>query len=86
MLTASYPFTRTAALLGTRWQGQIFLDAALRSSRKILSAIVDAVLWIMHDRGLTSGLHYLDDFLLLVQHERPTASAISPRLWKCARA
>ena len=49
-----------------KWKGAVCLDAALpfglRSATKIFSAVADALLWIMHDRGLTSGIHYLDDF------------------------
>ena len=33
------------------------------SAPKIFSAVADAVLWMMYDKGLTSGIHYLDDFL-----------------------
>ena len=29
------------------------------------SAVADALLCLMYDRGLTSGIHYLDDFLVL---------------------
>ena len=56
-------------LLGMKWKGAVCLDAALpfglRSAPKIFSAVADALLWIMYDRGLTSGIHYLDDFLVL---------------------
>ena len=55
------------SLLGLRWQGTVLLDTALpfglRSAPKIFSAVADAVLWMMYDKGLTSGIHYLDDFL-----------------------
>lgn len=54
-------------LLGVRWQGTVLLDAALpfglRSAPKIFTAVADAMLWVMYNRGLTSGFHYLDDFL-----------------------
>ena len=53
--------------LAMRWQDQFFLDAALpfglRSAPKILSAVADAVLWIMARSGVSHRLHYLDDFL-----------------------
>ena len=52
-------------LLGMKWKVAVCLDAALpfglRSAPKILSAVADTLLWIMYDRGLTSGIHYLDD-------------------------
>lgn len=54
-------------LFGMRWQGVVCLDAALpfglRSAPKIFSAVADALLWVMFKNGVTSGLHYLDDFL-----------------------
>ena len=56
-------------LLGVRWKGAVYLDAALpfglRSAPKIFSAVADALLWIMFRAGVTVGLHYLDDFLVL---------------------
>ena len=55
-------------LLGMRWRGNVCLDAALpfglRSAPKIFSAVADALLWVMYEKGVTSELHYLDDFLL----------------------
>ena len=54
-------------LLGMRWGGSLFLDAALpfglRSAPKIFSAVADALLWCMYTSGVTSAIHYLDDFL-----------------------
>ena len=53
--------------LGVRWQGQAFADTALpfglRSAPIIFSAVADALLWVMYQRGISSGLHYLDDYL-----------------------
>ena len=55
-------------LLAVRWEGSVFVDGALpfglRSTPIIFNAVADALLWIMFQRGLTCGLHYLDDFLL----------------------
>ena len=54
-------------LLGIRWQGEEYLDRALpfglRSVPKIFSAVVDALIWIMFNRGVSHGVHYFDDFL-----------------------
>ena len=61
-------------LLGVRWGNDVLLDAALpfglRSAPKIFSAIADALLWSMYDAGLSSGIHYLDDFLLFQRVRR----------------
>ena len=54
-------------LLGVRWNGRVCLDTALpfglRSAPKIFSAVADALLWAMYGAGVSSALHYLDDFL-----------------------
>ncbi|XP_065840188.1 uncharacterized protein [Oscarella lobularis] len=56
-------------LLGVRWKGALYLEAALtfglHSAPKIFSAVADALLWVMFRAGVTIGLHCLDDFLLL---------------------
>ena len=55
-------------LLGMRWKGNVCLDAALpfglRSAPKIFSAVADALLWVMYGSGVTSALHYLEDFFI----------------------
>ncbi|XP_062522989.1 uncharacterized protein LOC134197660 [Corticium candelabrum] len=54
-------------LLGMRWRGSVTLAAALpfglRSAPKIFSAVADALLWVMFRRGVSSAIHYLNDFL-----------------------
>ena len=54
-------------LLGMSWGSEVFLDAALpfglRSAPKIFSAVADVLLWVMAQRGVVEGIHYLDDFL-----------------------
>ncbi|XP_065842624.1 uncharacterized protein [Oscarella lobularis] len=54
-------------LLEVQWKGHVGLDAALtfglRSAHKIFSAVADALLWVMRAKGVSCGLHYLDDFL-----------------------
>ena len=56
-------------LLGMQWRGNVFLDICLpfglRSAPKIFSAIADALLWIMLQRGVKKAIHYLDDFLII---------------------
>ena len=54
-------------LLGMGWRGSVSLDAALPfgllSAPKIFSAEADALLWVMFCTGVSSVIHYLDDFL-----------------------
>ena len=56
-------------LLAVSWNGTTYLDRALpfglRSAPKLFSALTDAVMWFLHDRGVHSALHYLDDFLVM---------------------
>ena len=56
-------------LLGMTWEGSLFIDATLpfglRSAPKIFSAVADAAEWMVRDEGVTSIMHYLDDFLLV---------------------
>ena len=55
-------------LLGMEWDGNWFIDTALpfglRSAPKIFTAMADGLLWIMAANGVTSALHYLDDYLI----------------------
>lgn len=56
-------------LLGMQWENQIYIDTALpfglRSAPKIFSAISDTLEWILFRQGMSSCLHYLDDFLTM---------------------
>ena len=56
-------------VLGMHWQRTTYIDTALpfglRSALKVFSAVADALLWAMHQEGVTHGLHYLDDFLFV---------------------
>ena len=58
-------------LLGMQWGGQVYIDTVLpfglSSAPKIFCAVSDTLEWILHQRGLTSGLHYIDDFLTFGQ-------------------
>ena len=54
--------------LGMKWQGQVYVDAALpfglRSAPKIFNALADALEWILRVHGVEHLWHYLDDFLM----------------------
>ena len=56
-------------LLGFRWKDTIFIDKVLpfglRSAPLIFTAVADALTWIMHKRGVTWAVHYIDDFLTI---------------------
>ena len=56
-------------LLGMRWPDQLFIDTVLpfglRSAPKIFCAIADSFEWILYQCGISSSLHYLDDFLTM---------------------
>ena len=58
-------------LLGVRWESAVYIDKALpfglRSAPKIFSAVADAVQWILYNKGIQKGLHYLDDFILVAE-------------------
>ena len=58
-------------LLGVQWNGSVYIDKVLpfglRSAPKIFSAVADALLWILNKKGITKGLHYLDDFILVAK-------------------
>lgn len=55
--------------LGMQWRGKVYIDTTLPFSLhlapKIFSAIPDGLVWVIHAKGFTHTLHYLDDFLLL---------------------
>ena len=76
-------------LLSFRWNNQVFIDTALpfglRSAPKIFSAVADALAWILHSKGVTHQLHYLDDFLLLGAPDSPQcADALAITYHTCA--
>ena len=54
-------------LLGMEWKGHIYVDTALpfglRSAPKIFCALSDTIEWILQQRGVSSCLHYIDDFI-----------------------
>ena len=53
-------------LLGVQWDGQVLVDKVLpfglRSAPHIFTALVDALQWIMTNKGV---FHYLDDFITM---------------------
>ena len=56
-------------LSGVAWKGEVFVDTALpfglRSAPIIFLAVADALLWVLLQRGVQKGVHYLDNFLFL---------------------
>ena len=56
-------------LLGMQWRGAYYLNTrlpfGLRSAPKIFTAVADALQWIMLANGITSFIHYLDDFFFV---------------------
>lgn len=62
-------------LLGMRWKEGTYVDTALpfglRSAPKIFCALSDALEWILLQAGITSCLHYIDDFLTLGAPDSP---------------
>ena len=56
-------------LLGMSWEETLYCDAVLSfglcSAPKIFTAIADALQWIVHQAGVPTVLHYLDDFLII---------------------
>ena len=55
------------SLLGMSWKGSVVVDCTLpfglRSAPKIFCAISDTLEWVLRQEGITSCLHYIDDFL-----------------------
>ena len=56
-------------LLGLKWNGTIYRDTVLpfglRSAPKIFTAVAEALAWAMVSIGVSSFLHYLDNFLFM---------------------
>lgn len=57
------------SLLGMRWDGALYVDAALpfglRSAPKVFTALADALEWRLRYEGVETIFHYLDDFLIV---------------------
>ena len=75
-------------LLSVRWKDVVYLDRTLPfgllSVPKMFSAVADALLWIMYRRTITSGIHYLDDFLFLgVANSSECAENLATALRTC---
>ena len=56
-------------LLGLQWNNQIYIDKVLpfglRSTPMIFSAVADKLLWIMLKKGVSWGIHYINNFLTI---------------------
>ena len=75
-------------LLAVSWMDMTYLDKALpfglRSAPKLFSALIDAMMWALWDRGVSMALHDLDDFLVLGPPDQPTcAEALATTLALC---
>ena len=76
-------------LLAVAWKGTTYSDKGLpfglRSAPKIFSALTDAMMWALHDRGVKAALHYLDDFLVLGPPDQPDCGqALATTLALCS--
>ena len=77
-------------LLGMMWDRELYIDTVLpfglRSAPKIFSAIADAAEWIALHTGVSSLLHYLDDFLTMGRAElRECADNLDLLIHTCHR-
>ena len=56
-------------MLGMHWKGRLHIDTVLpfglRSAPKIFSSVADALEWILLHKGVSTVIHYLDDFLTM---------------------
>ena len=56
------------SLLGISWQGNTYIDRALpfglSSAPKIFNAVADFLAWVLYCEGVSTLIHYRDDFLL----------------------
>jgi len=72
-------------LLAMCWKNQIFVDTCipfrLWSAPKLFNVLADLLSWILEQQGVTSLLHYLDNFLLM--HGTSTVSYMSRQLVNC---
>ena len=60
------------------------LPFGLRSAPKILTALADALLWIMGQHGVREAIHYLDDFLVFgPPHSEVCGGALHSSLRLC---
>ena len=75
-------------LLAVQWKRSTFVDCVLpfglRSAPKIFSAIIDAIMWILREKGVKQALHYLDDFLIVgLPNSRECHIALASTLSTC---
>ena len=78
---------RDRILLGMSWNNNIFVDTALpfglRSAPKIFCAISDTLEWILWCKGVSSCLHYIDDFITFGQAETTECKNNLDTIIKC---
>ena len=75
-------------LLGVKWQGQVYIDAALPfgllSAQKFFAAVADALMCIMQCQGVDYVLQYLNNFLFVRAPDSPQcANSLSKALIIC---
>ena len=68
-------------LLAMEWNQQIYIDTCLpfglRSAPKLFNILADLLSWITRQRGVSTSMHYLDDYLIIGP---PTSSACQSQL------
>ena len=56
-------------LQAVQWDNKVYVDPmlpfGLRSAPKIFNAVADALDWYLHQSGIPSVYHYLDDFVII---------------------
>ena len=56
-------------LQGVQSKGEVFIDGmlpfSLHSGPKVLSAVADALQWILSTKGITHSLHYLYNYIMV---------------------
>ena len=69
LIEISRSIQRTGTYWGMVWESSLFIDTTLpfglRSAPKIFTTVADAAEWIARQQGVTTILHYLDDFLVI---------------------
>ena len=62
------------------WKGRVYIDNTLpfglRSAPKLFSAVADAFLWVLRQRGIQYIFHYVDDFIAIAQMREECTEAM----------
>ena len=88
MPTACSQYTQDRRFHGISWQGAVYVECqlpfGLASAPAILSAVAQALEWILRARGVRHTIHYLDDFLVLRAPNSPECAALTITHHTCA--